>query len=1465
MSGSPIAEKRDMGKFNRLLIGLVSLVLSLSCTRPSNDGQSSLNFAFPKTYSKVGAQNEQLLTDVIVNISGPGIENSILLNWSSERPSDLCDSGGRCSFMAPIGKDRLIQVLGIYKNSSSESFLYGDRMTSIESSNPPLELPVQSIFSGDNIVEADITGRFLTSENAGPTGFLEIKFKPEGKPAMQLMRSEMVNGWFRAFALSGVKFQYSIGDLILFGGPKSLGELRDPLSPQRLEVSWPRYYSVHGDAESTRQESRPRNAILGYFGPGAQNKKVCFSTTPGSLSHSYANTTGSDLISYDPFSTDAAKVRVLANPSRPNNCAGMTPIVGYLDFNPIRDGQESSRGIYMRGDSGRYLSSSVVDGVHRISWNVLPGVNEVLSGYHVFRILNGSLDSFRLIGGDALNCQRIFDDRSKLSSQLQYLGASNSTAMTMNIEASHLSSRFLICPFNSQRVFQTTLVENLQTAGMSSENGPPTKISLFHRSGLSGHSRHDQCDGFSVELLDAQHRNTGWNAPISFSVQNALTLSQQPIYANYNDCSNNVPMTQPINWSPSNGAEFVIKLPSTGTSVSYKALASTQVSGANLQAIPEVVNLHLAGAVLLTMEGPHQILPNVCYEYLVISKTIEYQEAPAPAVGYSFNLTASTGVSFFSDASCTSPHLNPGMIDSGNSSESIFVKIATGNSGNLGFNLTATGSNAGSISGTVPKSSYVGSGIAVPSKIHLESHNQFPVAYCQPVAVTLTNDNYTTIEPTSNIAISIEYTGGPQATLYSTANCAGGSEIGAQNAVAISGSFNFLANQTRQWIGIKAHSSGSGSLNLFRSAAPVLADQGDFNFNASGNGGTATKLKMRIEEPSAINLGACIPVFIEPLNSDDTPGMFASYKTFNFVDEGYDNTPTKTSPDSNYGAFYQSENCNGSQITSMSLQNEAKIYYKNTANGSEATSPLLQKIKLTATNIDGLAVESQLINYNASAPSSAALRISGKTNILHHSCNPYEISLIDGAGNRVKNPSVDLTVSLPTMSSFGGAFYSNYDQHCMDSTTSSGTFYTGNTTVRVNLKVTGSPSPLSSTTQTFSIASPSRSGSISLTSTNPGAPTDLRIYEYEPGWTYRKYCLGLVVAITDSSGNPSPRVSGTDLRWSSSIAGDGYFFDNEANCLNARNTTELATPNIAGVTNTISAGVTKKKYWFLNNQNSAGPANVSLNLSNTNGLTNENRSLNGFLDRRAGSYQIEHTYGSGSDTDYLNFGLCEEIRVVRMEPNSDAITDEPKVSVTLTSSESDISFHSNSNCSDAGVGSKNVIINRGNYIGTTYVKHMNLDAVSTFDGAIVDVSSLTYGSISGAATLQFNKGDITLFGPLTASGSTCVSQTLASGSYSYLRANGVPVASTLLTPIAINSDPLSNPLISFSAAIPNYYFYDSGCGSGQNSTSNGKTNGSTFYIKNNGSNASYSMTPQFDTVVYGTWFNLMPITVNLGP
>ena len=269
-------------KLNLLLLILVASFSFVGCSRPKQETTSKINLNFGGAPSqKVGSLSEcsgVCLRHVVVNVSGsgfPGIDLSIDVE-------DL--QSGNLSLEVPSGGDRLFQVIAVYYDSSNSSmiFYYGDSIQSLSGGTKDISIDVKPLNQSSS-EQGHISGRWLGNDALAkyPTGELRVMYRPpNGRPAMTIEKSAIIAGWFSAFSIQGLNFDYVVktylGETVVLFENMNYENLTT--SQNIFKVRLP----AHIDEGKPEQ---PVNYIYGFFGAPihTSGKYVCYETAAETL------------------------------------------------------------------------------------------------------------------------------------------------------------------------------------------------------------------------------------------------------------------------------------------------------------------------------------------------------------------------------------------------------------------------------------------------------------------------------------------------------------------------------------------------------------------------------------------------------------------------------------------------------------------------------------------------------------------------------------------------------------------------------------------------------------------------------------------------------------------------------------------------------------------------------------------------------------------------------------------------------------------------------------------------------------------------------------------------------------------------------------------------------------------------------------------------------------------------------
>lgn len=317
-----------------LNVVLASLLVSLlGCDRLKVDS-SRVSLQVPKTLSgKLNSTAATLsLQHVVVQITAPDLTSPITMIQSSKD-----NSAGITSEIAldvPSGAGRLIQVLAAYSDGLSDhaSFIYyGDTAKELIGSSMAVDVPINRLGSSTTpLEEARIKGRYLTSNNSGPSGELKMVYRPAGKPAMIVDRKMIVGGWFEVGVFLDIPMDYVLPDGSFLGQQWTLTSLQPSASLIRIHMPANERREWNSTGTSWRSQSE-RSEFLGFFASSADlltDKKICVRahTQYGGSLFMGNNYFGQNLLR-------AVPIRYFPQGTTPQITTNFASIIGGVDMN----------------------------------------------------------------------------------------------------------------------------------------------------------------------------------------------------------------------------------------------------------------------------------------------------------------------------------------------------------------------------------------------------------------------------------------------------------------------------------------------------------------------------------------------------------------------------------------------------------------------------------------------------------------------------------------------------------------------------------------------------------------------------------------------------------------------------------------------------------------------------------------------------------------------------------------------------------------------------------------------------------------------------------------------------------------------------------------------------------------------------------------------------------------------------
>jgi hypothetical protein len=630
----------------------VSLQLPSATTQRSSSYQSLAQ-----------AQSVLILQNLIVNITAADLPAPVFYSWSRHSNSDVAPTAVDLS--VPSGSGRLIQVLAGYKPSSGGgyTFEYGDVSQDLNIGSSTVNVVID-VIGGSGAGEGAITGRYLTSSGAGPTGAVNFVFDPgNGKPSMVAHQAEIFNGWFDFFALQGLPLSYVMTDGTVLFSSVTAGANSLLSGTATVLVSTPTVY--RSDNAGGFESNSPQKIIGGFFGPAAAGN-ICYNASPGPVGGYFLEQA---LATALPWSAATAPTATQAGvvSGGMSSCTG-TLFSNYLKFNENKIFDSAPLGF--QGPfidqaanptaHSQYVLGTYSVGTMNLSWQYLPGVISVIDGVEVFyrtgvQSANGKAP-YEL--DDGIACDRLVSDFAFTS--LGKVPVPTATA-SIAVSSSFISNQqfqAVVCPYQNNTSLtalgKSTYFRSAASYNPSADN-TPAAVQVKLVSGAGG-TMQAPCNPITIGLVNASSIPITPNSSVpTISAVSITSPGGSLIYPNANctsvgSTSQNVTLggsIAPLNYSFAANANSV----TLNTSSTLGSPAFTFVA-------PLIGTINYAGPLGLMVGFCHQV------------SSLFLKDSSAAAL-YStvaitqLDLTPSTGVYFYPNlGACQASNAGAGKITS---------------------------------------------------------------------------------------------------------------------------------------------------------------------------------------------------------------------------------------------------------------------------------------------------------------------------------------------------------------------------------------------------------------------------------------------------------------------------------------------------------------------------------------------------------------------------------------------------------------------------------------------------------------------------------------------------------------------------------------------------------------------------------------------------------------------------------
>lgn len=687
-----------------------------------------------------------IIDRVMINITGPGMPGPAITIWEQDHDSDeSVEPPAEFALDVPKGSNRLVQVLIIVKESQtsdSSVFYYGDQLKNVSTGVEPVAITVNRSGSGLEI-DGRIKGRYIEADGTGPTGFIDLYFTPpNGSPQMIVDSEYAFGGWFQEYGTRGIQFSYR------FRGGPVLAENLDiespswPLGQALLRYHVPVNYRPNGNTRRTDSESI---GVVGFFGPGASGKAICYQSGSESIANMYVSPSpGNQTLLQWGGQTQSTAVSGVNNggishstPACPDGFNSLWSDHLVFDHRQLSSGEPPFfSGPFRHWSGGNFsgiLKGERVGTDVTVTWKYLPGVvgAEGISGVGVFeRIISSAPSNSRDI--DTVACENI--SSLGFSEVKRVDGATESVTIAGVTPAIFDAGRYQIalCPYRTGHSgYMPSGIQIKRFASASLSGGPATQL-VVHPAGQSPTtsvtrfaSAQNSCLPMVIEFLDTNGNianRSGASGAIQATVVSPANVELYPTELCGGSSVNSliVPMT--------NGRSFAYYKPLPASSTFDITVTDTSVGGVALS----TTTYH---GIKVSAPAPSQIraiVPSsIRAHHDCAAITLQAEGDMGGGVMIPSNVAGSQTVSlptgffqYFTDPGCTSGSSPSTLIGSSSSTKTIYARYV--------------GSNASETYAPTSGMAVISATIAIvqpgaPVTLRLDLGSTLPAETCVPV------------------------------------------------------------------------------------------------------------------------------------------------------------------------------------------------------------------------------------------------------------------------------------------------------------------------------------------------------------------------------------------------------------------------------------------------------------------------------------------------------------------------------------------------------------------------------------------------------------------------------------------------------------------------------------------------------------------------------------------------------------
>ncbi len=387
----------------------------------------------------------------------------------------------------------LIQFLGVYESSTDGLmiFRYGDVAHNIVAGDNLVTIIATSM--GSSSKQYRSMGRLFTSNTGGPTGQMIFHIHPpNNRPKMNLMKYDILNGWFEIFHPGGgINVSYSLASTgeTIFGPFTETSNYFSGIDDANSRTSRFEKPTSFRQGDDGRVESATEFKIGFFKTPTASpvdfsSKYVCFLNRLEGVERDYLDANYTNRLAWDPaggastlrkIATGAADYPVTTYSDYYNSATCSDPNVSMRFYHNMTSGERGGsvgrNGPFLSVDPGKdydnhlglypWINSSIL--TYKMFWKIAPGAADGLGGFRVMGKYSTSPGSDG--GGGDETCSDLaekgFSEIATLpNSALEYNFVGGSAGLPALDSSNLWGYQFAVCPFFQNGQYTSSFIRS---------------------------------------------------------------------------------------------------------------------------------------------------------------------------------------------------------------------------------------------------------------------------------------------------------------------------------------------------------------------------------------------------------------------------------------------------------------------------------------------------------------------------------------------------------------------------------------------------------------------------------------------------------------------------------------------------------------------------------------------------------------------------------------------------------------------------------------------------------------------------------------------------------------------------------------------------------------------------------------------------------------------------------------------